>query len=642
MTDNEGEKITAIKTLLSRNSKDQSISDELKVLLSDAGVNQINEDIAQTWDLQASLAQKLSHLSMTATNEQRGVMNNILTLSDTLKKTAAKAIAQIEDERKKLIVIYEVFRKKGSEKAFNKSFKDKSFKLALEELLDEKSGIVQAKRKPQKILEEKEDDDEGDNTKFFSMVEFKEEIENVRHSFINAQPPAQTQQEELQEVIQETKFKKAGGPEMAGSGVVAVPVLPQPSVAVESKMTEAHPFIQKLVKTNEVFIAYPVKDSRPTRDQLPILRDPNVKINIWGILKDNIGKDLSKITMPVYLNEPLSLLQKQAEIMEYSELFRKANSLDDPYLRLINIFAGLFMVYTNTPNRMKKPFNPLLGETFEYQDGDLRVLYEQVSHHPPVCATYGECKDFTFKADFYLKSKLSISGFEFLNLGSLEITLKKTGETFSTVKKPSASVHNYIIGKPYLWFNGDHQLVNKKTGDEISVNFKAKGWTSKNDYEVEGFVKDSAGNVKYHVFGKWDSFLSVINAATKQETKIASKHEPVKDYELQYLFPKHSINLNHLSTEMVKQLCPTDARFRTDQRAYENGNLELAASEKNRLEESQRRRRKENEAAGRHWEPVWFDFQINGDEFTSKYKGGYWEAKEKNSWPAKLLDLYNE
>jgi hypothetical protein len=291
---------------------------------------------------------------------------------------------------------------------------------------------------------------------------------------------------------------------------------------------------------------------------------------------------------------------------------------------------------------MKKPFNPLLGETFEYISDDLRVVYEQVSHHPPVCAAHGECRDFTFDGDFHLKSKLSISGFEFLNLGSTVVTLKKTGEVFEMPKIPSASLHNYIIGKPYLWFHGEMQVINQKTKDEVTVNFKPKGWTSKNDYEVEGLCKDSAGNVKYHVFGKWDSFLSIINAANKQETKVATKHENAKEFEMQYLFPKHTINLNYLSIDTMKKASPTDSRFRPDQRAYEYGNLELAASEKNRLEENQRKRRKANEAKGAHWEPIWFNFQMNGDSFTSQYKGGYFEARDRGAWPASLLDLYND
>lgn len=33
-----------------------------------------------------------------------------------------------------------------------------------------------------------------------------------------------------------------------------------------------------------------------------------MKIDLWKLFKDNLGKDLTKVTMPVYLNEPLSIL----------------------------------------------------------------------------------------------------------------------------------------------------------------------------------------------------------------------------------------------------------------------------------------------------------------------------------------------
>jgi hypothetical protein len=48
------------------------------------------------------------------------------------------------------------------------------------------------------------------------------------------------------------------------------------------------------------------------RDVLPWLKDPNAKISIWAILKDNIGKDISRISVPVVFNDPTSLLQKCA------------------------------------------------------------------------------------------------------------------------------------------------------------------------------------------------------------------------------------------------------------------------------------------------------------------------------------------
>ena len=620
--DNENEKINAIRTLLNRNLKESSISDELRVLLSDKCINEINQEVALVWEQQATLTQKLSQLALLATNDQKRIMGEIFEASDSLKKTAAKATTNIEEERKKLIVIQEVFRKKTSEKAFNKSFKDKSFKLALEELLEEKSGVASKKRRPRKILEE-EDDEEGDNTKFFSMVEFKEEIEHVKQSFMVP----------VVEVVGNEKAEQSSGKKKDEA---------DKAVASTDKRRELHPFKKRLVENNPVFKEFPVKGDNPVRDKLPILRDPNVKINIWAILKENIGKDLSKITMPVYMNEPISLVQKQSEMLEYCELFRKANNCDNQFLRIVNVFSGFFMVMTNAPGRMKKPFNSLLGETFELIADDLKYISEQVSHHPPICAFYGECSDFVIEGDFQLKSKLSISGFEFFQQGSIRLRLKKTNEVFERTKFCVASLHNYIIGKPYLWFNGDSVITNATTSDTISVSFKPKGWTSKNDYEVEGLVKNKQGEVKYHVFGKWDSFISVIEADTKQEVKVAEKKETPKDSELQYNFPKFSINLNNLTTEGLEKAAPTDSRFRTDQRAYEHGNLEMASFEKNRLEENQRRRRKENEASGTHWKPLWFDFEMGEDSWKSKYKGGYFEAREKGAWPAEMLDLFND
>lgn len=48
----------------------------------------------------------------------------------------------------------------------------------------------------------------------------------------------------------------------------------------------------------------------PKRVQLPAQKDPDNKPGLWQIIKDSIGKDISKITVPVFFNEPLSILQK--------------------------------------------------------------------------------------------------------------------------------------------------------------------------------------------------------------------------------------------------------------------------------------------------------------------------------------------
>lgn len=71
------------------------------------------------------------------------------------------------------------------------------------------------------------------------------------------------------------------------------------------------------------------------RTRLPAPCPDTSNINLWNILRNNIGKDLSKVSMPVELNEPLNTLQHLCEEMEYSELLDKASETDDPYERMV-------------------------------------------------------------------------------------------------------------------------------------------------------------------------------------------------------------------------------------------------------------------------------------------------------------------
>ena len=48
---------------------------------------------------------------------------------------------------------------------------------------------------------------------------------------------------------------------------------------------------------------------------------------MWSILKESLGKDLTHITLPFFFNEPLSVLQKTMEDLEYATLLNKVNVL---------------------------------------------------------------------------------------------------------------------------------------------------------------------------------------------------------------------------------------------------------------------------------------------------------------------------
>lgn len=46
------------------------------------------------------------------------------------------------------------------------------------------------------------------------------------------------------------------------------------------------------------------------REKLPAFKDHTRKFSIWGLIRDNIGQDLTRVTLPIILNEPVTMLQK--------------------------------------------------------------------------------------------------------------------------------------------------------------------------------------------------------------------------------------------------------------------------------------------------------------------------------------------
>ena len=113
-----------------------------------------------------------------------------------------------------------------------------------------------------------------------------------------------------------------------------------------------------------------------------------------------IGKDMTKMTLPVSFNEPTSLLYRVVEDMEFTDLLNTAADRSDPTERMVYVAAFAASEYASTIGRVAKPFNPLLGETYEYvrPDKGYRFFIEQVSHHPPVGAAYAE----SAKWDYYV------------------------------------------------------------------------------------------------------------------------------------------------------------------------------------------------------------------------------------------------
>lgn len=253
------------------------------------------------------------------------------------------------------------------------------------------------------------------------------------------------------------------------------------------------------------------------RERLPFFKDPKIKFSIWTILKDSIGKELSKISVPVYFNEPLGILQKGLGPFEFSQVLDDACNEPDKDKRLA-LACLFFCVQMTTIEKMpSKPFNPLLGETYEFiMPGKYKFLGEQVSHHPPVSAFYtvGESG---YVRTISMKVQTSFSkGTLYFNNGYKEyLEIPRYGESF--VYTPGKkSIHNLIIGTPYLEISGKVKLVDRSCPTErfAEVEFFKRGWSDANCHKLSGNVYSSAGVVAYRIEGKYSKSVSIINAKT--------------------------------------------------------------------------------------------------------------------------------
>lgn len=75
--------------------------------------------------------------------------------------------------------------------------------------------------------------------------------------------------------------------------------------------------------------------------------------------------------------------------------------------------------------RLGKPFNPLLGETYELQRTEFRALAEQVSHHPPVSAFHADSPHFIFHGSVHPKLRFWGKSVEIQPKGQVTVELPR-------------------------------------------------------------------------------------------------------------------------------------------------------------------------------------------------------------------------
>ncbi|XP_065638239.1 oxysterol-binding protein-related protein 3C-like isoform X2 [Quercus suber] len=169
------------------------------------------------------------------------------------------------------------------------------------------------------------------------------------------------------------------------------------------------------------------------------------------------------------------------ELMEYSYLLDRADECEDPYIWLVYASLWAISVYF-AYQRTWKPFNPILGETYEMANhGGISFNSEQVSHHPPMSAGHAENEHFTYDVTSKLKTKFLGNSLDVFPLGRMRVTLKKDGVVLDLVPPPT-KVNNLIFGSTWVDSPGEMIMTNLTTGDKVVLFFQPCGWFGYSTY----------------------------------------------------------------------------------------------------------------------------------------------------------------
>ncbi|KAK6126075.1 hypothetical protein DH2020_040189 [Rehmannia glutinosa] len=313
----------------------------------------------------------------------------------------------------------------------------------------------------------------------------------------------------------------------------------------------------------------------------------------WRMMQNYIGSDItSMVTLPVLIFEPMTMLQKMAEVFDgVFASFELADECEDPHMRLVYAAAWFISLYYAI-QRTWKPFNPILGETYEMVNhGGITFIAEQDKADP-----------------------------------------QKAGVVLDLVPPPSKA-NNIIFGRTWVDSPGEMILTNLTTGDKVVLYFQPCGWFGAGRYEVDGYVYNAEEEPKFLMTGKCNEFMSYQPCDSEGEPIPGSELKEVwraadapKNDKFQYTYFAHKLNSFDTAP---KKLLPSDSRLRSDRLALEQGDLSKAGLEKSRLEERQRAEKRIREGNGDEFKPKWFDLTNEtastpwGDLEIYKYNGKY-------------------
>ncbi|KAF2265509.1 oxysterol binding protein [Lojkania enalia] len=342
----------------------------------------------------------------------------------------------------------------------------------------------------------------------------------------------------------------------------------------------------------------------------------NILMHIISQLRP--GADLSRVTLPTFILEPRSMLERITNFMAHPETLLPMTKIEDPIERFVAVVKFYLSGWHIKPPGVKKPMNPILGETFtgywDYPDGT-RGYYiaEQTSHHPPKSSYFFMAPEHHIRIDGTLKPRSKFLGNSVASMmeGIAVMRFLNTGERFF-ITQPNMYARGILFGK-MKYELGDHSFVRcPETGLVADLEFKTKGYFGGTYNAIGGYIKDKTDKSLFELSGLWNEEMYIKDLTTGKKELLFdatnAKHTPPKARPLEEQDERESQRLWATVVSALK---------RRDQ--------DTATEEKTRIEDMQREEAAKRMNEGVDWHPQLFR-RVHGGH------GGSEEGEEDLDW----------
>ncbi|OBA22192.1 Oxysterol-binding protein [Metschnikowia bicuspidata var. bicuspidata NRRL YB-4993] len=319
------------------------------------------------------------------------------------------------------------------------------------------------------------------------------------------------------------------------------------------------------------------------------------------------GCDLSRITLPTFILEKKSMLERITNAFMTPEILIEANATEDEVDRFLKIVKWYLSGWHIAPKAVKKPLNPVLGEVFSCywnklpHDCSAYYVAEQTSHHPPESSYFYLIPEQRIRADGVLipKSKFLGNSSAAMMEGVACLKLGLHGGESYTVTQPNIYCRGILFGK-LRYELGDHMLVKcEDTGLEADIEFKTKGFLSGEYDTIEGTVQ-RGGKVLYLISGKWNGLMEIQEIATGEKKTF-------------YDTSNSSVIHAHVKQLEKQDLNESQRLWHDTISALEKGDHETATNKKFDVEDKQREEAKERREKGEEFVPKLFKSTADGE-----------------------------